>query len=442
MSPIGILARMSAPGAPPTAVQKRPGLRESFQAFRYPNFRWFFGGAVISSSGTWAQNATVFFILEELTDSTVWAGFGSLMAFGPATLMAPLGGYIADRFHRRTVLLVTQSAAMVAATAMWLLWVSGRLEPWSVVAISCVSGLIAGLNIASWQAFITELVPRSMMLNAVTLNSTQFNIARGVGPLVAGLFIGIDALGISWALALNPLSYLAVLFALSRVHVPRIERPTVVGRPQVLRNFAVAIAYVRRVPGIMACVVVIVFVAFLGSPVFAFLPKFNDDIFQAGNRAYALLIAAQGLGGIAAAPFVPALGQRMPRSRLIAGAMMLYGGSIAVVGFSSAYVVAVVALFAAGAAYLTLASALNTTIQLQVDESMRGKVLAFYVMCLTASLPLGAQVLGFIAETPVGLQTTVGLAGLVLVGVTMVLRALGRFAPMDDETVAAVSPTS
>jgi hypothetical protein len=129
----------------------------------------------------------------------------------------------------------------------------------------------------------------------------------------------------------------------------------------------------------------------------------------------------------------------MPRSRLIAGAMMLYGGSIAVVGFSSEYVVAVVALFAAGAAYLTLASALNTTIQLQVDESMRGKVLAFYVMCLTASLPLGAQVLGFIAETPVGLQTTVGLAGLVLVGVTMVLRALGRFAPMDDETVAAVS---
>ena len=108
------------------------------------------------------------------------------------------------------------------------------------------------------------------------------------------------------------------------------------------------------------------------------------------------------------------------------------------VGFSSVYVVAVVALFAAGAAYLTLASSLNTTIQLQVDESMRGKVLAFYVMCLTASLPLGAQLLGFVAETPIGLQVTVGLSGLVLVGVTLVLRALGRFAPMDDETVATI----
>jgi MFS family permease len=429
---------MSVPGAPPSSEQKRPGLRESFAVFRYRNFRWFFGGAVISSSGTWAQNATVFFILEELTDSTVWAGFGSLMAFGPATLMAPLGGYIADRYHRRMVLLVTQSAAMVAAAAMWLLWVSGRLEPWSVVAISCVSGLIAGLNIASWQAFITELVPRSMMLNAVTLNSTQFNIARGLGPLVAGLMIGIDALGISWALALNPVSYLAVLFALTRIHVPRIERPVVVGRPQVLRNFGSAIAYVRRVPGIMACVVVIVFVGFLGSPIFSFLPKFNDDIFQAGDRSYALLIAAQGLGGIAASPFVPGLGKRMPRSRLISGALLLYGGSIAVVGFSSVYVVGVVALFAAGAAYLTLASSLNTTIQLQVDESMRGKVLAFYVMCLTASLPLGAQLLGFVAETPIGLQVTVGLSGLVLVGVTLVLRMAGRFAPMDDETVATI----
>ena len=128
----------------------------------------------------------------------------------------------------------------------------------------------------------------------------------------------------------------------------------------------------------------------------------------------------------------------MPRSRLISGALMLYGGSIAVVGFASHYVLAVVALFAAGAAYLALASALNTTIQLQVDESMRGKVLAFYVMCLTASLPLGAQMLGFIAETPIGLQVTVGLAGLVLVGVTLVLQMAGRFAPVDDETVATI----
>ena len=128
----------------------------------------------------------------------------------------------------------------------------------------------------------------------------------------------------------------------------------------------------------------------------------------------------------------------MPRSRLISGALLLYGGSIAVVGFSSVYAIAVVALFAAGAAYLTLASSLNTTIQLQVDESMRGKVLAFYVMCLTASLPLGAQLLGFVAETPLGLQVTVGLSGLMLVVVTLVLRMAGRFAPMDDDTVATV----
>ena len=221
--------------------------------------------------------------------------------------------------------------------------------------------------------------------------------------------------------------------------MPPIERPALVGRPRVLRNFASAIGYVRRVPGIQACVVVIIFVAFLGSPTFSFLPKFNDDIFMAGDRSYALLIAAQGLGGIAASPFVPALGQRMPRSRLIGGAVMLYGGAIAVVGLASVYALAVVALFAAGAAYLALASALNTTIQLQVDESMRGKVLAFYVMCLTASLPLGAQVLGFVAETPIGLQRTVGAAGLILVGVTVVLRMTGRLEPMDDENVVAAA---
>ncbi|HAS12372.1 MAG TPA: MFS transporter, partial [Acidimicrobiaceae bacterium] len=234
----------------PQAERARPGLREAGAALRIPDFRRFWIGATISNSGTWMQNVTVPYVLFQLTDSATWVGLASFLQFLPALFMGPLGGTLADRYPRRTVLLVAQSALALAAVGLWLLWSSGVAEPWSITAMVALFGAIAGTSIGAWQAFVSELVPRHLLLNAVTLNSAQFNAARAVGPALGGLVLG--TLGPSWAFGLNALSYVAVLFALATIHPAPVERAPRSG--SVLGDLRETAAYVRNMPGIATCI--------------------------------------------------------------------------------------------------------------------------------------------------------------------------------------------
>jgi len=279
----------------------------------------------------------------------------------------------------------------------------------------------------------------------VALNSTQFNIARGVGPLVGGLMIAGG--GVGWALALNPISFLAVLSALLTIEDPPRMRPppsdlsgpagVEAKRPPaasagLIEGFGDAWRHGRSRPGIFSCMVTVTLVSVLGSPLFSFLAKFNDDIYELGDTGYALLAAAQGLGGIAAAPFLPRVASVIPRSRIILISTLLYGTCVTFTAVAPNEWFAGAALCLAGAAYLATAATNNTTIQIQVDDAYRGRVLAIYVMGLTAGLPLGAQIQGLLAER-FGLTPVVAIAGLMLVMVTLARWAAGHFTNLDDE---------
>ena len=244
----GTLARVTAaPGDAERAPvpQERRGLREAVEAFRYRNFRLFWIGALLSSTGTWVQGVTVPFVVLKLTGSAAWVGFAGFAQFLPAVLVGPLAGSLADRFHRRSVLLVTQSLMAADALLLWIMWIAGVRNPWAIVGVVALGGVTAGLNIPSWQAFISELVPREVLLNAVTLNSTQFNAARAFGPALGGLVLGL--LGAGPAFLINAISFLAVIVALLMIHVPRLERAR--DDRGVLRQFADGLRYARRVPG-------------------------------------------------------------------------------------------------------------------------------------------------------------------------------------------------
>lgn len=404
-------------------------MREAVAAFRYRNFRLFWIGALVSNTGTWVQGVTVPFVVLELTDSAAWVGFAGFLQFFPVVLVGPFAGAIADRYHRRTVLIVTQALMAVDALVLWLLWVSGVRNPWAIVAVVAVGGFLGGLNIPSWQAFITELVPRDVLLNAVTLNSTQFNAARAFGPAVGGLALGL--LGPGAAFLINALSFVAVIVALLLIHVPRLERSHD-GRGA-LRQFGEAVRYARGVPGIFACFLVVLALGALGSPVFQLLAVFAERVFDVGDVAYGFLGASLGLGALLAAPLVAGPGTGMRRSRLVAVGTTVYGAALVLFALSPWYGLAVVGLLLCGGAYLAIASTLNTTIQLQVDETMRGKVIAAYLMCLTLAMPLGALAQGAIADV-IGARATVAGAGALFLGVTWWLSVGTRFvAAMDDE---------
>jgi MFS family permease len=388
-------------------MSDRPGLRQAVTAFRYRNFTIFWTGALISNSGSWLQNVTVPFVVFAVTGSAAWVGAVGFMQFVPIVITSPLGGVIADRFSRRGVLIATQAAQAVVAIALALLWASGSRSLAPFVALIALSGLITGLNIPSWQAFVSELVPREVLLNAVTLNSAQFNFARLFGPALGGLILA--TLGAGWAFAINAASFVAVILALLAIRVaPRVRSAS---RGKVLRELGETIAYVGALRGIMA---------------------FAREVFEVGDFAYGLMGAALGLGAVLASPFVAGPGSGLRRSRLITVAVVVYGVAMVAFGLAPTYVVALVAVAFMGGGYLAIASTLNTTIQLQVSEARRGKVLSLYIIVLTVALPIGMLAQGLLAQA-VGPRAIAVASGLLFLGVFAWLRlATDDVARMDD----------
>jgi MFS family permease len=418
-------------------AQMATGQRRSTAAFRHRDFTVFWLAALVSNSGAWLQNVTVPFVLFKLTHSAAWVGFSSFAQFTPGVLLAPLAGSLADRFSRRVVLLVTQSLLGVAAFALWVEWVAGWTSPWTLTLTITVSGTISALSIAAWQAFVSELVPREDLLNAVTLNSAQFNAARAIGPALGGLILG--TLGPGAAFLLNAISYGAVVGALVLVRVRRAAADTS-ERTGILREFAATARYVRHRRGIVACCTAIAAVGLLGSPIFSLVVVYADDVFKVSGLLYGVLTACLGLGAVIGAPLIAGRASAFKRSRLAGTSLLVYALAVAAFGASPVYLVAAACLLVAGAAYLGIASTLNTTVQLQVDENMRGRVIAFYLMVFTATIPVGSLVQGWAADRFGPRQTTV-TAGLLLAAVVSALRLTGRWTAIDDAGPAPVTPS-
>ena len=417
--------------------EARPGLRSAVAAFHYRNFALFWTGALVSNTGGWVQNVTVPYVVYQLTGSPTWVGFAAFSLLFSASVLGPVGGTLADRFHRRSVLLVMQSAQAAVAFALWGVWSAGVRSPGVIVALAATSGIFAGLLIGSWQAFVSELVPREALLNAVTLNSAQFNAARAFGPAIGGVVLAW--VGPGWAFFVNGVSFVAVIGALLAMRVPRLaEKQT--GRMRVLADLGETVRYVRASPGISTCVTVVAALGFFGSPVFQLVVVFAEDVFEVGEGAFGLLSAALGIGAILGTPLVAGWGTTLSRQRLVAAAMVGYGAALILFALAPVYALGFVALLGAGAGYLAIASSLNTTIQLQVVEHMRGKVLAFYVLGITLAAPLGSLLQGFLAEV-IGPRVTVAGAGVAFLAVLVLLRMAGSLAYLDDEVGSpAVGP--
>lgn len=413
---------------PPDDVAGRTG---ATAAFAYPNFTRFWVGALLSNSGTWVQNVTILYLVKQLTDSALWLGLIGFLQFIPIAAMGPLGGALADRFHRRSVLLVTQEAQAVLALALWGAWVTDHQSLGVLVSLVMLGALVTGINIPSWQAFVSELVPRHTLLNAVTLNSAQFNAARLVGPAVGGLVLA--AFGASWAFLINAVSYVAVIGALLLIRVPRLVKSGSITARGMFGGFVESMRYSRHRPGIFACFIVVVALGGLGSPMSVLFPIFASDVFHVREVGYGWLVAAAGVGSVIAAPLIAGRGSSVPRGRLVQVAMITYGAAVVAFAVSPLYASAWAALLVTGAGYLAIASTLNTTIQIQVDEAMRGKVIALYIMLLTVAMPVGSLLQGLVAQV-IGPRAAVAGFGLAFLGVYAWLKlATGYLPHLDDE---------
>jgi MFS family permease len=381
------------------------------------------------------QNVTVPYLVFQLTGSAAWVGVTAFAGLFPLALFSIVGGTLADRHQRRSILLVTQTAAALVAVALWALWSTGHATLAPVLVLVALGGMVTGLNIPAWQAFVSELVPRDVLLNAVTLNSTQFNAARAFGPALGGLVLA--QLGVGWAFLLNAGSYLVVLVVLVAISVPRLVRQAL--RVSVLSGLASSVGYVRAHRGLSTCVLAVAGLGLLASPVNSLLVVFAEDVFGVDRFRYGLLGAALGLGAVLAAPLVAGPGTGVRRSLLAGGGMVVHGGALLAFALAPVYPVALGMLVLAGAAYLPVAATLNTTLQLQVVEAQRGKVLALYITVFTVAIPVGSLLQGAFASL-VGARITLAVASVGFLSVVAALTFFGRFGSLDASHADPVDP--
>lgn len=416
------------------APQERAG---AFAAFRYRNFSLMWTASLLSSSGSWLQMVAVPYVIYTITGSGAWLGFAGFLGYAPMVLTGPYAGSIADRFDRRKVLIVGGLVQTTITFGLWIEWVAGVRSIGVFLGILTLGSFVGGFTVAAWQSFVTELVPREHLLNAVTLNSAQFNAARAFGPALGGVVLA--TLGVSWCFFINAVSFLVMVLGLLLVHVAKRTITATAGRARPLHEMRQAMTYVRGVPGIVTCLIIVSALGSLGGPLFNLLVVFATDVYGVGKGAYGLLAACLGTGAIIVAPLVAGRGGGISRSRLVSIAMVGYGSALVLLGAAPVVALGAAALLVAGAGYLGITASLNTAVQLQVREDMRGRTMAFYLMVLTASVPIGAQVQGWMVDW-VGVRWTVAGAGTLFLGVFVVLRVvLDRLGTMDAVDPAMMS---
>jgi MFS family permease len=401
------------------------------RAFRYRDYRIFWTGALLSSIGSWMMNLVLPFVLYQLTQSAVWVGASVAAQFLPMVLASPLGGSIADHYPRRLVLLATQGAMGFVAGLLWLAWILQMRDPWVLLLLVGVIGLLNGIALPSWQAFVHDLVPRDVLQSAVAMNSLQINAARAVGPALAGLVLA--TLGPSTAFAVNSLSFLCVVVALLLVKAGRgVRRRS--ADTGITAQFLAAIRYARSQPGIVMAIGLAFILGLLGNPIFTLTVVFAESVFNVGPVQLGIMNAALGVGAIAVAPLVG--GSRFSHKiKNIAGfGLTIFGVALVAIALSPDYVVSVALLVVLGGCFMAVIASSNTANQIIVADPFRGRVLALRLMAFTIAAPIGGLLQGILVDE-IGARSTVALSGALLICLALWLVFKGgvvRLARLDD----------
>jgi MFS family permease len=391
-------------------------LRRPFLSLSVPNYRRYFTGQVVSLSGNWIQIVAETWLILQLTHSGIAVGVNTALQFAPMLLFGAFGGLLADRFDKRRVLMATQVAMVVPALTLFGLTVGGVIEPWMVFALVFSRGVVNAIDNPTRQSFVIEMVGADRVVNAVSLNSVIVQCARMVGPAIAGLLIA--GVGVEPCFLLNALTFGVMFVALRRMDPLELTRPERAERePGALRA---AVRYVASTPALAVPLGMMALVGTLGFNFQVLLPLMAKFTFHGGPQTYAVLVCAMGAGSVVGALVAGA--RARVSSRLLVGASAAFGVSTLLAAAAPTLPLTVAALALTGAASVTFAAGVNSTLQLEVAPAMRGRVMALYSVVFLGSTPIGGPLSGWIAET------VSPRAGLLMGAISALVAAAGAWA--------------
>ena len=387
-----LLPRLSA-GAGADAP-KVASIGGAFRSLRSRNYRLWAAGALVSNIGTWMQRtAQDWLVLAELTPHNATAvGIVMALQFGPSLALLPLTGWVCDRFDRRKLVFVTQGAMGVLALLLGLLTVFGVVQLWHVYVLALLQGCVTAFDAPARQTFVSELVDSTDLANAVALNSTSFQVARFVGPAVAGVLIA--GLGSGWAFLCNSLSFAAVLGSLAALRVADLHHKRPAAPPRM--RLGDGVRYVAGRPDLQVVLAMLFLVATFGLNFPIFISTMSVSVFHVGAHAFGLLSSVMASGSVIGA-LLSARRSRPQLSVLIAGAAV-FGAGCAAAAMMPGYGLFAASLVVIGIASQTFMVGANSTVQLATDPAMRGRVMAIYLAISLGSTPIGAPFVGWVAD--------------------------------------------
>jgi MFS family permease len=387
-------------------------LSPTFRSLANPNYRRYAAGGVVSNVGTWMQRVAQDWLVLQLTGySGAAIGITTGLQFLPFLLLSPFAGLVADRIPKRRLLQMTNLGMALPALILGLLAVTGTAQIWHVYVLAFVLGTAAAFDAPARQSFVSEIVDKDDLTNAVGLNSASFNAARIVGPALAGVLIaalGGGAVATGWVILVNAISYAAPIMTLRSLDESALRSPKPMGRApgQILAG----VAYVRGRPDLLLILAIVFFTGTFGLNFQITSALMATQVFDKGVTEYGLLGTFMAVGSLTGS--LVAASRRQVRQRLVIGAALTFAVVEIVSGLMPSYLTFALMTPLVGLSALTLITSANAFMQLHTDEGMRGRVMALYMMIFIGGTPVGAPLIGWIGQE-FGARWTLILGGLV-----------------------------
>lgn len=376
------------------ALGKKFSWKQTFFALRYPNYRLWFWGQLISVFGSWMQMTAQAFLIYEITRSPVYLGYAGFAAGLPTWLFMLYGGVVADRLPRRRILILTQTVMMLLAFILAALVSLDLVRPWQIILLAFCSGIVNAFDAPARQAFVMEMIEPEALTNAIALNSAMFNSAQALGPAAGGLIYA--SLGPAWCFTINGLSFIAVIIALALMKLRPFEpRPV---KNSLFEDLKEGIRYVIRHQTIRLLVLTVAMTTLFGRAFITLLPAWAVQILHGDARTNGFLQTASGLGALLGALFIASFSHHLSRGKLLRLGTLFYPVSIILFALSRFLPLSLGLLTLSGIGVIIIYNLCNSLVQVETPENMRGRVMSIYSFVFFGLMPFAALWIGAAAN--------------------------------------------
>ncbi|MBN1288450.1 MAG: MFS transporter [Actinobacteria bacterium] len=357
------------------------------------DFSLMWSGALLSNIGTWIQTTVLLWYVKELTGTNAWVGAVNLASYLPVLLFVMIAGSLADRLNRKKLVLITQTVMMMGAIALAALTAFDAAGLPAIMIIVAVMGTAFAFSHPAWQAMVPDIIGQKDLLNAIALNSAQFNLARFIGPAIGAIVLaGWNAAG---GFLVNAVSFVFVIIAILMV---KTKTPPIHTKSRTHQHILEAVRYAWKNSWARNLLLITAFISFFGLAYIVLSPTMAQDVLDKGSSGYGLILMSSGLGAFLAAPLVTFINRHIGKITIIKYSAALSGSCLIGFAVSRIFWLSLVFCFFMGLGYLMAMASINTILQLRTGREMMGRIMSFYILMLIGIFPIGGQVMGIVAD--------------------------------------------